>query len=206
MSGIIGKKVGMTQVFEADGKMTPVTVIEAGPCFVTQIKTMENDGYIAVQLAFDDKKDKNTTAALQGHFKKATVTSKRKVVEFDGFDTNSLKLGDAINVDFFNDVEFVDIVGVTKGKGFQGVVKRHGFAGIGDSTHGQHDRGRAPGSLGGSSYPARVFKGLRMAGRMGGVNRKARGIKVVKVILENNILLVKGSVPGANGSYLIIEK
>ena len=205
MPGLIGKKIGMTSVFGADGKNIPCTVIEAGPCVVTQVKTVETDGYEAVQLAFDDKKEKNTTKPLSGHFKKAGATPKRKVVEFQEFD-NELKLGEEVGVDLFDENSFVDITGISKGKGFQGVVKRYNFRGVGDATHGQHNRLRAPGSIGAASYPARVFKGMRMAGRTGGDRVKVENLKVIKVIPENNLILIKGSVPGAKGSYLIIEK
>ncbi|MFT3740370.1 MAG: 50S ribosomal protein L3 [Breznakibacter sp.] len=206
MPGIIGKKIGMTSVFSADGKNVPCTVIEAGPCVVTQVRTLENDGYEAVQLAFDDKKEKNTTQPLIGHFKKAGTTPKRKVVELKGFDAE-LNLGDVVTVDSLFEADvFVDITGVSKGKGFQGVVDRHGFGGVGGQTHGQHNRGRAPGSVGASSFPSRVFKGMRMAGRTGGDNVKVENLRVLKVIPESNLIIVKGSVPGAKGSYLIIEK
>ncbi len=205
MPGLIGKKIGMTSVFSADGKNIPCTVIEAGPCVVTQVKTVETDGYEAIQLAFDDKREKNTTKPVLGHLKKAGVTAKRKIVEFKEFE-QEFKLGDVIGVDFFAENSFVDVSGISKGKGFQGVVKRHGFAGVGDATHGQHNRLRAPGSVGAASYPARVFKGMRMAGRTGGDKVKVGNLKVIKVIPENNLILVKGSVPGAKGSYLIIEK
>ena len=206
MPGIIGKKIGMTSVFSADGKNVPCTVIEAGPCIVTQIKSVATDGYEAVQLAFDEKKEKNTSQPEQGHFKKAGTTPKRKVVEFDGFET-AYKLGDAITLEqILDDNSFVNITGISKGKGFQGVVKRHGFGGVGGQTHGQHNRLRAPGSVGSSSFPSRVFKGMRMAGRTGGDNVKVENLKVLKIIPESNLLIVKGSVPGAKGSYLIIEK
>ncbi len=205
MSGIIGKKIGMTSVFSADGRNVPCTVLQCGPCVVTQVKTQENDGYVAIQLAFDDKKEKNTSSPLQGHFKKANTTPKRKLTEFTDFQSE-LKLGDVVTVDqVFEEGVFVDIHGTSKGKGFQGVVKRHNFSGVGMGSHGQHDRQRAPGSLGASSWPSRVMKGLRMAGRMGGNQVKVKNIKVLKVIPEQNLLIVKGSVPGANGSYLIIE-
>jgi large subunit ribosomal protein L3 len=206
MPGIIGKKIGMTSVFGADGKNVPCTVIEAGPCVVTQVRTLANDGYEAVQLAFDDKKEKNTTKPLIGHFKKAGTTPKRKVVELKGFETE-YSLGDVITIDgLFETDSFVAISGVSKGKGFQGVVDRHGFSGVGGQTHGQHNRGRAPGSVGASSFPSRVFKGMRMAGRTGGDNVKVENLRVLKVIPESNLIIVKGSVPGAKGSYLIIEK
>jgi large subunit ribosomal protein L3 len=204
MAGIIGKKVGMTSIYNAEGKSIPCTVIEAGPCVVTQVKTIEIDGYNAVQIGFEDKKDKHTTKALQGHFKKAGTTPKRKVIEFEF--NEEKKLGDVITVEVFAEGEFVDIVGESKGKGFQGVVKRHGFAGVGGQTHGQHNRLRAPGSLGASSWPSRVFKGMRMAGRMGGNRVKVQNLELVKVFTEKNILVVRGSIPGAKGSYVIIEK
>jgi large subunit ribosomal protein L3 len=205
MPGLIGKKIGMTSVFSAEGKNIPCTVIEAGPCVVTQVKTIEADGYEAIQLAFDEKKEKSTTNPLKGHFKKAGTTPKAKLVELKEFE-EELKLGDVVTVDLFDEDTFVDVTGISKGKGFQGVVKRHGFGGVGDKTHGQHNRGRAPGSLGASSFPSRVFKGMRMAGRTGGDRVKIENLKVIKVIPENNLLMVKGSVPGPKGSYLIIEK
>lgn len=205
MPGLIGKKVGMTSVFSAEGKSIPCTVIECGPCVVTQVKSIETDGYAALQLGFDEMKDKHTTKQLSGHFKKAGTTPKRKLVEFSGFETE-YKLGDVINVDLFQEGNFVDIVGTSKGKGFQGVVKRHGFGGVGQSTHGQHNRLRAPGSIGACSTPARVFKGMRMAGRMGADRVTVENLEVLKVIAENNLLLVKGSIPGTKGSYVIIEK
>jgi large subunit ribosomal protein L3 len=205
MPGLIGKKIGMTSIFDENGKDVPCTVIQAGPCVVTQIKTIENDGYSAVQLSFDEKKEKHTTKALLGHFKKANTQPKRKVVELKGF-VQEWKQGDVITVDYFKDDIWLDVVGLSKGKGFQGVVKRHGFKGIGGTTHGQHDRLRAPGSMGASSYPSRVFKGMRMAGRTGGSRVKVINLRVMKILSEDNLLLVKGSVPGSNGSYLIIEK
>ncbi|PKQ69102.1 50S ribosomal protein L3 [Labilibaculum manganireducens] len=205
MPGLIGKKIGMTSVYSAEGKNIPCTVIEAGPCVVTQIKTIETDGYEALQLAFDEKKEKRTTKALDGHFKKANTTPKKKLVEFDDFGAE-YKLGDVITIDIIEESTFVDITGISKGKGFQGVVKRHGFGGVGGQTHGQHNRLRAPGSIGAASYPARVFKGMRMAGRMGGDTVKVENLQVLKVIPENNLLLVKGSLPGSKGSYVIIEK
>lgn len=205
MPGLIGKKIGMTSIFDEKGKNVPCTVIQAGPCVVTQVKSLESDGYAAVQLAFDEKTEKRTSKAMTGHFKKANTTPKRKVIELKGF-VKDWKPGDVITVDYFKDDVWLDVVGISKGKGFQGVVKRHGFAGVGDATHGQHNRLRAPGSLGASSYPSRVFKGMRMAGRTGGDRIKILNLRVVKLIPENNLLLVKGSVPGANGSYLIIEK
>ncbi|WP_321280327.1 50S ribosomal protein L3 [Marinifilum fragile] len=205
MPGLIGKKIGMTSVYSAEGKSIPCTVIEAGPCVVTQIKTVETDGYEALQLAFDEKKEKRTTKALDGHFKKANTTPKKKLVEFSDFE-NEYKLGDIIDVDLFENTPYVDVTGISKGKGFQGVVKRHGFGGVGGATHGQHNRLRAPGSIGAASYPARVFKGMRMAGRDGNKTVKVENLQVLKVIKENNLLLVKGSLPGSKGSYVIIEK
>ena len=209
MPGLIGKKIGMTSVFGADGKNIPCTVIEAGPCVVTQIRTEETDGYAAVQLAYDEKKEKHTSAPMLGHFKKANTTPKRKLVEFENDFAKELQLGDQITVsDLFTeeDEAWVDVTGISKGKGFQGVVKRHGFAGVGGQTHGQHNRLRAPGSLGASSWPSRVFKGKRLAGRMGGDRVKILNLKVIKVIPENNLILVKGSIPGAKGSYVIVEE
>jgi large subunit ribosomal protein L3 len=205
MPGLIGKKIGMTSVFDKDGKNIPCTVIQAGPCTVTQVKTVESDGYAAVQLAFDDKKEKNTPKAEQGHFAKANSTPKKRVIELKGF-VKDWKPGDVITVDYFHDDTWLDVSGVTKGKGFQGVVKRHNFAGVNDATHGQHNRMRAPGSLGASSYPSRVFKGMRMAGQTGNKKVKILNLRVVKIVPENNLLILKGSVPGSNGSYLIIEK
>jgi large subunit ribosomal protein L3 len=204
MPGLIGKKVGMTSIFDEKGNNVPCTVLEVGPCVVTQIKTIENDGYQSVQLAFGEKKEKNTTKAMMGHFKKASTTPKSKVIELRGF-VQHWNVGDVITVDYFNDDPWLDVTAVSKGKGFQGVVTRHGFGGIGDSTHGQHDRSRAPGSLGGSSWPSRVFKGMRMAGQTGNKNVKVLNLKVIKIIPENNLLLLKGSVPGAKGSYIIIQ-
>lgn len=206
MQGLIGKKIGMTSVFAADGKNVPCTVIEVGPCVVTQIKTHENDGYEAVQVAFDDKKEKNTPKPMLGHFKKANTTPKREVAEFRKDNGEVLKLGDVITVDNFSSDRWVDVTGITKGKGFQGVIKRHGFAGVGDSTHGQHNRLRAPGSLGASSYPSRVFKGMRMAGHDGVKSVKLLSLQVLKIVPEHNLMIVKGSIPGAKGSYVIIEK
>ena len=205
MSGLIGKKIGMTSIFDENGKNVPCTVIEAGPCVVTQVRTEEVDGYKAVQLGFDDKTEKSTTKAAHGHAKKAGTLAKTKVVEFQGFDQD-LKLGDTISVDHFEEGEFVDVSGISKGKGFQGVVKRHGFAGVGQATHGQHNRLRAPGSIGAASYPARVFKGMKMAGRMGGEKVKVLNLRVLKVMADKNILLVKGCVPGHKNSYVIIQK
>lgn len=207
MSGIIGKKIGMTSIFDASGKNVPCTVIEAGPCVVTQIRTLEKDGYEAIQLAFDEKKEKRTTKALKGHFAKAGTTPKKFVAEFTRFEKGHQKsFGDVLTADIFEEGEFIDIVGTSKGKGFQGVVKRHGFAGVGQATHGQHNRLRAPGSLGASSWPSRVFKGMRMAGRMGGNRVKLINLQILKIDAEKNLVVVKGSVPGANGSYLILER
>ncbi|CCZ81781.1 50S ribosomal protein L3 [Odoribacter laneus] len=205
MPGLIGKKVGMTSVFSVEGKSIPCTVIECGPCVVTQVKTTETDGYEALQLGFEEKKEKHTTKPLSGHFKKAGTTPKRKLVEFSGFETEH-KLGDVIDVTLFEGTAFVDVIGTSKGKGFQGVVKRHGFSGVGEATHGQDDRQRAPGSIGACSTPSRVFKGMRMAGRTGGDRVTVANLQVLKVIPENNLLLVKGSVPGTKGSFVIIEK
>ena len=207
MPGLIGKKIGMTSVFSADGKNIPCTVIEAGPCVVTQIRTVETDGYEAVQLAYDETTEKHASAPLMGHFKKAGTTPKRKLVEFPADFAQELKLGDVLKVEdiFSEDNGFVDVVGTSKGKGFQGVVHRHGFAGVGGQTHGQHNRLRHPGSMGASSWPSRVLPGMRMAGHMGNVRVKVFNLKVVKVLPENNIIVVKGSVPGARGSYVILE-
>jgi len=204
MSGLIGKKIGMTSIFDADGVNTPCTVVEAGPCVVTQVKTNEKDGYSAVQLSFGERKEKNTPAALKGHFKKAGTTPKRLVMEFNGFE-QELNIGDQVTVDILTEGSFCAIIGTSKGKGFQGVVKRHGFSGVGGQTHGQHNRLRAPGSLGASSWPSRVFKGMRMAGRTGGNTVKMSNLKIVKIIPEKNLVLVKGAVPGAKGSYVSIE-
>ena len=206
MPGLIGKKIGMTSVFGADGKNIPCTVIEAGPCVVTQIRTVEKDGYAAVQLAYDETTEKHTSKALKGHFEKAGTTPKRKLVEFKADFAQELKLGDVLTVaDIFGDVKFVDVIGTSKGKGFQGVVKRHGFAGVGGATHGQHNRLRHPGSLGACAWPSRVFKGMRMAGHMGNARVKVFNLEVIKVMPENNLIVVKGSVPGAKGSYVIME-
>jgi large subunit ribosomal protein L3 len=210
MSGIIGKKIGMTSIYSADGRSVACTVIEAGPCVVTQVKNEDTDGYTAVQLAFDEAKEKNTPKALKGHFSKAKTTPKRKVVEFRDFREefegqvqlgNEIKVGDVFAVD-----DFVDAIGTSKGKGFQGVVKRHGFGGVGQATHGQHNRLRAPGSIGAASFPSRVFKGIRMAGRMGGKRVKMVNLKVMRVDAEKNLILVSGSIPGALNSYVILEK
>ena len=205
MSGLIGKKIGMTSIFDENGKNIPCTVLEVGPCVVTQVRTKEVDGYEALQLGFDDKAEKQTTNALKGHFKKAGTVAKKRVVEFQGFD-KEYKLGDTIAVDHFEEGEFVDVTGTSKGKGFQGVVKRHGFQGVGQATHGQHNRLRAPGSIGAASYPARVFKGMRMAGRMGGDTIKVQNLRVLKVVTDKNLLIVKGAVPGHKNAYVIIQK
>ena len=205
MPGLIGKKIGMTSVFSADGKNVPCTVIEVGPCVVTQVKTPEVDGYSALQLGFEDEKEKHLTQPEIGHFKKAGVTPKRHLAEFKGFE-GEYKLGDTISVDMFSDNDFVDIVGVSKGKGYQGVVKRHGFGGVGQTTHGQHNRLRAPGSIGACSYPAKVFKGMRMAGQMGNKRVTVQNLQVFKVISEHNLLMIKGSIPGSKGSIVLIEK
>ena len=205
MSGLIGKKVGMTSIFDDNGKNIPCTVIEAGPCVVTQVRTEEVDGYNALQLGFDDKAEKHANKAELGHFKKAGASPKKKVVEFQGFE-GEFKLGDTVGVDVFVEGEFVDVIGTSKGKGFQGVVKRHGFGGVGQSTHGQHNRLRAPGSIGAASYPARVFKGMKMAGRMGGDRVTVQNLKVLKVVPEKNLLVVKGCVPGHKNSYVTIQR
>jgi large subunit ribosomal protein L3 len=204
MPGLIGKKIGMTSVFSADGKNIPCTVIEVGPCVVTQVKTAAVDGYNALQLGFEEQKEKHATQPELGHFKKAGVTPKRHLAEFK-FD-GEYNLGDTITVDLFNENDFVDIVGVSKGKGYQGVVKRHGFGGVGQSTHGQHNRLRAPGSVGACSYPAKVFKGMRMAGQMGNQRVTVQNLQVLKVIAEHNVLMIKGSIPGSKGSIVLIEK
>jgi len=204
MSGLIGRKIGMTSIFDENGKNIPCTVIEAGPCVVTQVRTKGVDGYEALQLGFDDKNEKHSTKAAVGHFKKAGTVAKKKVVEFK-FE-NEYNLGDVLTVDVFAEGEFVDVQGVSKGKGFQGVVKRHGFGGVGQATHGQHNRLRAPGSVGASSYPSRVFKGMRMAGRMGTDNVTVQNLRVLKVVADKNLLLVKGCVPGHTNSYVIIQK
>lgn len=207
MSGLIGKKIGMTSIYDASGKIVPCTVIEAGPCVVTQVKTVATDGYDAIQLGFDEKKEKRTTKSLKGHFEKAGTTPKKVLKEFTRFEEGHRKaFGDVLDVTIFVEGEFIDVSGVSKGKGFQGVVKRHGFGGVGDATHGQHNRLRAPGSLGASSWPSRVMKGMRMAGRTGGDKVKMINLQIVKIVKEKNLLLIKGSVPGPNGSYLIIER
>jgi large subunit ribosomal protein L3 len=205
MKGIIGKKIGMTSIFSADGKQTACTIIEASPNVVTQVKTKESDGYSALQLAFGDKKDKHATQAEINHFAKANTPAKKFTKEFRDYSIEKA-LGETITVDIFAEGEQVEVVGTTKGKGFQGVVKRHGFSGVGEASHGQHDRSRAPGSIGGSSYPSRVFKGMRMAGRMGGDRVKLKGLKVVKIFAEKNYILISGSVPGHNGSIVLIQK
>ena len=205
MSGLIGKKIGMTSIYNENGKNLPCTVIEVGPCVVTQVRTEEVDGYAALQLGFDDKTDKSAVKAEVGHAKKAGTTVKSKVAEFKGFDAE-YKLGDTITVDLFKEGEFVDVSATSKGKGFQGVVKRHGFAGVGQATHGQHNRLRAPGSIGAASYPARVFKGMRMAGRMGNEKVTVQNLRVLKVMPEKNILVVKGCVPGHKNTYVTISK
>ena len=205
MSGLIGRKIGMTSLFDENGKNIPCTVLEVGPCVVTQVRTKEVDGYNALQLGFDDKAEKRATNAAKGHFKKANTAPKKKLVEFQNFQVE-YKLGDTIAVDHFKEGDFVDVSGTSKGKGFQGVVKRHGFAGVGQATHGQHNRLRAPGSIGAASYPARVFKGMRMAGQMGNEKVKVQNLSVVKVVTEKNLLVVKGCVPGHKNSYVIVRK
>ena len=204
MAGLIGKKIGMTSMFSEEGKNIPCTIIEAGPCVVTQIKTQESDGYSALQIAFDNQKDSRLSKALIGHLKKAGAPASKKIAEIS-FD-EGISMGDILNVDLFAEGDFVTVVGNSKGKGFQGVVKRHGFAGVGDATHGQHNRLRAPGSIGAASYPARVFKGMRMAGQMGNARVKVENLQVMRVMSEKNIMIVKGAVPGAKNSYIIIEK
>ena len=205
MPGLIGKKIGMTSVFGADGKNLPCTVIEAGPCVVTQLRTVEKDGYAAVQLAYDEISEKHASAPLQGHFKMAGPTPKRKRVEFKADFAGELKLGDVVSLEVLENAPYVDVVGTSRGKGFQGVVKRHGFAGVGGQTHGQHNRLRHPGSMGASSWPSRVFPGMRMAGHMGNERVKVENLQVLKLIPESNLIVVKGSVPGAKGSYVIVE-
>ncbi|NLR60914.1 LSU ribosomal protein L3P [Chitinophaga polysaccharea] len=205
MKGIIGKKIGMTSIFEANGKQTAVTIIEAGPNVVTQVKTLESDGYNAIQVSFGEKKEKHTTKAESNHFAKASTSPKRYVKELRNPDVQKA-LGESITCEIFAEGETIDVVGTSKGKGFQGVVKRHGFSGVGEATHGQHDRSRAPGSVGGSSYPSRVFKGMRMAGQTGNERVKVKGLKIVKIFPEKNYILVSGSVPGHNGSIVLIQK
>jgi large subunit ribosomal protein L3 len=205
MPGLIGKKIGMTSLFNADGKNLPCTVVQVGPCVVTQVKTVDRDGYQAVQLGFGERREKNTPAALKGHFKKAGQTALKKVAEFKGFD-KSLNLGDTINVDFFAEGEFVSVIGTSKGKGFQGVVKRHNFAGVGGQTHGQHNRGRHPGSIGACSTPSRVFKGMRMAGQTGNARVTIGNLQVIKVMAEKNLMIIKGALPGPKGSIVLINK
>ena len=205
MPGLLGKKIGMTSVFSADGKNIPCTVIEVGPCVVTQVKTVEKDGYEALQLGFQEKTEKHTTKPMAGHFCKAGVAPQRHLAEFKNFD-GEYKLGDTITVDFLSDAKFVDVIGTSKGKGYQGVVKRHGFGGVGQATHGQDDRLRAPGSIGACSYPAKVLKGMRMAGQMGNERVTVQNLQIVKVLPENNLLIVKGSIPGSKGSIVLIEK
>jgi large subunit ribosomal protein L3 len=205
MSGLIGKKIGMTSIFDQDGKIIPCTVIEAGPCVVTQVKTLEIDGYEAIQLGYDEKRESRTNKPLMGHFRKAGTSPKKILAEFSRFEERK-QFGQTLTVDVFSEGEYIDVVGHTKGKGFQGVVKRHGFHGVGDATHGQHNRLRAPGSVGASSYPSRVFKGMRMAGRMGNARRKMINLQIMKLIPEKNLVVVKGSVPGPKGSYLILER
>ena len=205
MSGLLGKKIGMTSIFDENGKNIPCTVIEAGPCVVTQVRTKEVDGYSAIQLAYEDKKDKHTTKAMKGHFAKANTSPKRYLAEFSRFEEKK-QYGDVLTVDVFNEGEFIDVVGTSKGKGFQGVVKRYNFKGVNDATHGQHNRLRAPGSIGASSYPSRVFKGMRMAGRTGGDRVKLINLQVVKIIPEKNVVVVKGAVPGPNNSLVKLER
>ncbi|MCX6260341.1 MAG: 50S ribosomal protein L3 [Bacteroidia bacterium] len=206
MQGLIGKKVGMTSIFDQDGKNVPCTVLQAGPCVVTQVKTKEKDGYFAVQLGFDEKKEKHTTKAELGHLKKVNTTPKRKLLEFTGFAEGQVKEGEVLTAELFRPDNWVDVRGWSKGKGFQGVVKRHGFSGVGGQTHGQHNRGRAPGSLGASSFPSRVLPGMRMAGRMGGNKVMSISMRVMKLMSESNLIIVKGSVPGPKGGYVIITK
>ena len=205
MPGLIGKKIGMTSIFNEDGKNIPCTIIQAGPCVVSQLKTQGKDGYSAVQLAYDEQKEKRMSKAMLGHFSKAKTTAKKKLVEF-GMPEEEINLGDTFSVDILEEGSYVTVVGTSKGKGFQGVVKRHGFAGVNDATHGQHNRQRHPGSIGAASYPARVFKGMRMGGQMGNARVKVENLQVIKILEDKNIVLVKGAVPGANNSYVIIEK
>ena len=206
MEGLIGKKIRMTSMFSEEGKNIPCTILLAGPCVVTQIKTLDRDGYQAVQLGYQDKKDHKTSKALNAHFKKANTTPLKKLVEFPVKSTDGITLGDKVTVELFNEGDFVTVAGTSKGKGFQGVVKRHGFRGVGDATHGQHNRMRAPGSIGAASYPARVFKGMRMAGQTGDQSVKIENLQILKVIPEESVLVVKGSVPGASNSYVKIQK
>lgn len=206
MPGIIGKKIGMTSLFTPDGKSVACTLIQAGPCVVTQVKTQETDGYTAVQLGYGEKKVKRTTKALAGHFAKANTTAKKKLVEFREEDVSSFTLGGEVDVNIFVEGEFVDVVGTSKGKGFQGVVKRHNFAGVGGQTHGQHNRARHPGSIGACSWPSRVFKGMRMAGRTGGNRVKIENLRVLRIMPEQNLLVVSGSIPGAKNSFIVVEK
>jgi large subunit ribosomal protein L3 len=205
MSGLIGKKIGMTSIYDQDGKVVPCTVIEAGPCVVTQVRTLENDGYEAIQLGYDEMKESRSNKPMLGHFKKAGTGPKKILAEFSRFEERK-QYGQTLTVEVFVEGEFIDVVGFTKGKGFQGVVKRHGFGGVGDATHGQHNRLRAPGSVGASSYPSKVFKGMRMAGRTGNQRRKMINLQIMKLIPEQNLVVVKGSVPGPKGSYLILER
>jgi len=206
MQGLIGKKVGMTSLFDENGKNVPCTVLQAGPCVVTQIKTKDKDGYFAVQLGFDEKKEKNTTRAELGHFKKVNTTPKRKLIEFTGFSEGQVKEGEVLTAELFRPDNWVDVRGWSKGKGFQGVVRRHNFSGVGGTTHGQHNRGRAPGSVGASSFPSRVLPGMRMAGHMGNKQVMSISMRVMKLMAADNIIIVKGSVPGPNGGYVIITK
>lgn len=206
MQGLIGKKIGMTSVFDESGKSIPCTVLQAGPCVVTQVKTVEKDGYFAVQLGFDDRKEKHTTKAELGHLRKSNSSPKKKLIEFTGFEEGQVKEGEVLTAELFRPDNWVDVRGWSKGKGFQGVVKRHGFSGVGGQTHGQHNRGRAPGSLGASSFPSRVLPGMRMAGRTGGQKVMAISMRVIKLLAESNIIIVKGSVPGPKGGYVIITK
>ena len=205
MSGLIGKKIGMTSLYDSAGKNVACTVLQAGPCFVSQIKTNERDGYQAIQLAYDDKNEKKVTSSESGHFRKANLNAKKKLVEFKNFE-KEINLGDKISVENFTEGEFVDVSALSKGKGFQGVVKRHGFGGVGQATHGQHNRLRAPGSIGAASYPARVFKGMRMAGQMGNQKVKILNLRVIKIVPEKNLLILKGSIPGPKNAYVTIQK
>jgi large subunit ribosomal protein L3 len=206
MQGLIGKKIGMTSIFDENGKNVPCTVLQAGPCVVTQIKTVEKDGYFAVQLGFEDKKEKHTTKAEMGHFRKANATPKRKLVEFNGFSEGQVQVGEVLTASLFDPDIMIDVRGWSKGKGFQGVVKRHSFGGVGGQTHGQHNRGRAPGSLGASSFPSRVLPGMRMAGRTGGKKVRSMDVRIMKRMIDHNLLIVKGSIPGPKGGYVIITK